>query len=136
MFSGLRTRTPAADRPWFKVYLFQVRALSLPVPNDRVRARFIANARSRKRRFQHISDGVVCAIQMSSDDEIFDMRFILEVEHAFLAISKCIPFIRHVLFKKLSGTPPGIYSRFAAAHAPQPPPTHPPLTGIPSLCLG
>ena len=106
MFSGLRTRTPAADRPWLEVYLFQVRSSNLEVQNDRVRARFIAHARSRKRRFQHISDGVVCAIQMSSDDEIFDMRFILEVEHAFLAISKCIPFIRHVLFKNSVGPRP------------------------------
>ena len=82
------------------------------------------------------SDCLVCATQVLSDDEIFDICFVLALDWPTLMLARCVPGTIHLVFLSLGLSLPRLYFRSAAAHAPQSPSTHSPLTGIPSSCLG
>ena len=89
-------------------------SLNLNARITRTRERFTTNVCGRKRLSRHITDCLVCATQLRSDDEIFDMRFIFWLDWPIVASTRCVPLKGFELSYTFDHTPHRLYFCFAA----------------------
>ena len=89
-------------------------SLNLNARITRTRERFTTNVCGRKRLSRHITDCLVCATQLRSDDEIFDMRFIFGLDWPVVASTRCVPLKGFELSYTFDHTPHRLYFCSAA----------------------
>ena len=97
-----------------QIYMNLMHSLNLNARITRTRERFTTNVCGRKRLSRHITDCLVCATQLRSDDEIFDMRFIFWLDWPIVASTRCVPLKGFELSYTFDHTPHRLYFCSAA----------------------